>query len=255
VKAQDSVSSEFAMGDDYRDWVGVDDEGALEGDDDVAEEDDDGDGIEEDDGDEMDGPIAAPIEEHELLDHVEELLNRGNHLSTIAMALGLSRKVLARRLYALGWTGVYHTLTPKECRDAILSVVPLDRAGCNWGVRHVQSMLRRELRLRVPRQHVWDVLHAMQPGHMRWREVRALFQGQYDVTEPMVLWHMDCEFVYPEPYVHELYLFEVLLCGKAFARATAIADVWTCTRHGPCLFSSCSVRQVGEVEVQNSWRD
>jgi hypothetical protein len=60
----------------------------------------------------------------------------------------------------------------------------------------VQSLLRRELKVRVPRQLVRDVLHAMQPGHMRRREVRLLFRGQYDVTEPMVLWHMDCEFPY-----------------------------------------------------------
>ena len=85
-------------------------------------------------------------------------------------------------------------LTPEECRDAILSVVPLDRAGCNSGIRHVQALLRRELKLWVPPQLFQDVLYAMQPGHMRRREVRLLFRGQYDVMEPIVLWHMDWEF-------------------------------------------------------------
>jgi hypothetical protein len=105
------------------------------------------------------------------VDHVKALPNRGDHLSSIATSLGLSRKVLSRRLYNLGWRGVYHSLTPEECRDAILSVVPFDREGCNWGIRHAQSLLRRELQLRVPQQLIRDVLHAMQPGHMKRREV------------------------------------------------------------------------------------
>lgn len=157
--------------------------------------------------DDTDGQIRIAIPEHKLVDHVEELLNRGDHLSTIAMALGLSRKVLARRLYDLGWSGVYHTLMPHECEDAILSVVPLNRAGCNWGIRHVQSLVRRELGLRIPRQQVRDVLHTLQPGHMRRREVQALFRGQYDIVEPMVLWHMDCECTHHHPYACE---FKVL---------------------------------------------
>jgi hypothetical protein len=124
------------MDDDFRDWIGVGGEGALESDEDVAEEDGVEEDIEEDDGNDMGGPVVACIEEHELVDHVEELFNRGDHLSMVAMALGLSWKVLARRLYDLGWGGVYHTLTPEECRDAILSVVPLSRGGCNWEIRH-----------------------------------------------------------------------------------------------------------------------
>jgi hypothetical protein len=130
-----------------------------------------------------------------MVDHIEVLLNRRDHLSSTATSLGLSRKVFSCRLYNLGWKGVYHSLTPEECRDAMLLVVSLDRGGCNWEIHHAQSLLRRELKLRVPRELVRDVLHAMQPGHMRRKEVRLLFQGQYDVMEPMALWHMDCEFL------------------------------------------------------------
>ena len=92
------------MDDSDRDSVGVDKDGFFEVDYEVAEH--------NGDGNDTDGRITTPIPEHELVDHVEELLNRGDHLSTIAMDLGLSRKVLARRLYDLGWGGVYHTLTP-----------------------------------------------------------------------------------------------------------------------------------------------
>lgn len=49
------------MDDDYRDWVGVDDEGTLENDNNIAELDDDGDNIDKDDGNDMDGPIITRI--------------------------------------------------------------------------------------------------------------------------------------------------------------------------------------------------
>lgn len=163
---------------DLESWVGVEDDNLSETSGENMDEAD----VEED---------HIHIPEHILLDHVEERLNRGEHFSPIATSLGLTRKALSGRLFNLGWEGVYHNLSPEECRDAILSVVPLDRGGVNWGIRHVQSLLRRELKLRLPRQLVRDVLHAMQPGHMRRREVRLLFRGQYDVIEPMVLWHMD----------------------------------------------------------------
>jgi hypothetical protein len=186
--------SSSAMEDDLWDWIGVEDQHPLESRKEDIQEDhaeSNGDDVEEDHG--AEGPEIY-IEEYDLVDHVEALLNRGDHLSSIATSLGLSRKVLSRRLYNLGWEGVYHNLTPEEYRDAILSMVPFDRGRCNWGIRHAQSLLRRELKLRVPRQLIQDVLHAMQPGHMRRREVRLLFRGQYDVMEPMALWHMDYEF-------------------------------------------------------------
>jgi hypothetical protein len=147
---------------------------------------------------EEDHPIH--IAEHILLDHVEDCLNRGEYFSSIATSPGLTRKALSRRLFNIGWEGVYHNLSLEECRDAILFVVPLDRGGVNWGIRHAQSLLRRQLKLRLPRQLVRDMLYAMQPGHMRRREVRLLFRGQYNVTKPMVLWHMDCELLLnPKP--------------------------------------------------------
>jgi hypothetical protein len=149
------------MDDDLWDWAGVEDQHPLESDEDDTQEDhaeSNGDDVEEDHG--VEGP-AIYVEEYDLVDHVEMLLNRGDHLSSIATSLGLSRKVLSRRLYNLGWGGIYHSLTSEECRDAILSVVPFDRGGCNWGICHAQSLLRKELKLRVPRQLVRDVLHAM----------------------------------------------------------------------------------------------
>jgi len=174
------------MEEGFQDAQGINEVTAMESDGDPTVEARPGEDGEEDEQ-------AIHLEEDNLLEHVEMLLNRGDNFVSIAQSLGLSRKVLSRRLYCLGWEGVYHTLTLEECRDAISSVVPLDRAGCNWGIRTVQALLRRELKLRVPRQLVRDALHTMQPGHMRRREVRLLFRGQYNVTEPMVLWHMDCK--------------------------------------------------------------
>jgi hypothetical protein len=158
------------MNDEIPDWIGVDDENPSES---------DGEDMSADHGREE---RTVDVEEHDLVDHVEVLLNCGDHFSARSTSLGLSRKVLSRRLYNLGWGGVYHTLTVEKCRDAILTVVPLDHAGCNWGLHHVQSLFKRELKVRVPRQLVRDMLHAM-----RRREVRLMFRGQYNVTEPMVL--------------------------------------------------------------------
>ena len=90
--------------------------------------------VEEDDEEDEE---AIHMEEENLVEHIDMLLNRGDNFLSIALFLGLSRKVLSRRLHCLGWEGVYHTLTLEECKDAILSVVPLDCIGCNWGIRTV----------------------------------------------------------------------------------------------------------------------
>ena len=76
------------MADSDRDWVGLHEDAGFQVDGGIAEHD----GFEND----RDGRIRTTIPEHKLVEHVEELLNRGDHLSTIAMDLGLSRKVLAR---------------------------------------------------------------------------------------------------------------------------------------------------------------
>ena len=64
------------------------------------------------------------MEDSDLVDHVQVLLNCGDHLSTIATFLGLSKDGLSRGLYNLRWRGIYYNLTIEECREAILSVVP-----------------------------------------------------------------------------------------------------------------------------------
>lgn len=138
-------------------------------------------------------PIVSDLE---LLTHVEGALNRGEKFNHIAHALCIHRDVLSRHLKAVGWSGVYHSIGMDELKEAIVKYVPLSRGGCNWDMRTVAASLRCSLGLRVPRKLVRDDLYSLQPEHMQRRQVRALFRGQYDILEPMILWHIDCELKY-----------------------------------------------------------
>ena len=89
--------------------------------------------------------------------------------------------------------GVYHSIELHELVHTIADHVPLSRGGSNWGMRTMAVCLRSTLGLCVPRAKVRDALLSLQPQHMQRRQVRALFRGQYDISEPMILWHMDCE--------------------------------------------------------------
>jgi hypothetical protein len=105
------------MNDEIPDWIGVDDENPSES---------DGEDMSADHGGEE---RTVDIEEYDLVDHVEVLLNRGDHFSAITTSLGLSRKVLSRRLYNLRRGGVYHTLTVEECRVAGFCWIVQDAIG------------------------------------------------------------------------------------------------------------------------------
>lgn len=76
-------------------------------------------------------PILSNLE---LLTHVEDALNRGEKFNHIADALCIHRDVLSRRLKAIGWSGVYHSIGIDELKEAIVEYVPLSRGGCNWGM-------------------------------------------------------------------------------------------------------------------------
>ena len=129
-----------------------------------------------------------------LLKYVERRLARGDHFVDVAEALGIGRNILRRRLQELGWRGVYDTpsVASGDVMAAIRSEVPVMRAGVNWGIRSVQCRLRLS-GLRLGRQAVRDALHNMQPEHMERRQLGRLRRGQYTITKPMILWHMDCE--------------------------------------------------------------
>jgi len=128
-----------------------------------------------------------------MLDYVEDALNHGEKFNAIADSLSMTRNSLSRHLKAMGWGGVYHSIGTDELVAAITSHVPIVRGGCNWGMCTVAASLRSSVGFRVPREVVRNVLMTMQPEHMQRRQVRALFRGQYDITEPMILWHMDCK--------------------------------------------------------------
>lgn len=140
--------------------------------------------------------FVSVVSDAELLAYVEDALNRGEKFNAIADSLCMSRNSLSRQLKGMGWGGVYHSIGLDELVTAITSHVPISRGGCNWGMRTVAASLRSSLGLRVPRELVRNALMSMQPEHMQRRQVRALFRGQYDITEPMILWHMDCKCEY-----------------------------------------------------------
>lgn len=129
-----------------------------------------------------------------LLKYVERRLGRGDHFKDVAETLGIGRNILRRRLQLLGWRGVYDTsnVVSGDVIEAIRSEVPVMRAGVNWGIRSVQCRLRLS-GLRVGRQAVRDALYTMHPDHMERRQLGRLRRGQYTITKPMILWHMDCE--------------------------------------------------------------
>ena len=143
------------------------------------------------------GTLCSDVE---LLDYVEDSLNCGEKSNAIAESLCMTRNSLSRRLKTMGWGGVYHSIGIEEVVTAITTLVPIGRGGCNWGIRTVAASLRSFAGLRVPGETVWNALVNMQPEHMRRRQVRALFRGQYDITEPMILWHMDCEWEFILPH-------------------------------------------------------
>lgn len=146
-----------------------------------------------DQGDQLRGReagLATPPDR--LLDAVEMRLNEGYKFSDVAAALGIGRNVLSRLLTAQGWGGVYHQVPMAELREIIAAEVPLGRAGSNWGIRSVQAMLRLR-NLRVPRDRIREALSQLQPQHLERRRVGRLFRGQYTISKPMVLWHMDCK--------------------------------------------------------------
>lgn len=148
-----------------------------------------------------------------LKDLVELRLNERHKFSHIAADLGLGRNDLTRMLNAEGWEGVYHHVPFNQLKEIILQEVPLLRAGSNWGIRSVQAMLRHR-KLRVPRALIREALSQLQPQHMERCQVGRLFRGQYTITKPMLLWHMDCKhgaqtrFLYfPDVHVHLILFF------------------------------------------------
>ena len=86
----------------------------------------------------------------ELLDYVEDSLNRGEKFNAVAESLCMTRNSLLRRLKTMGWGGVYHSIGIEEVVTAITTLVPIGRGGCNWGIRTVAASLRSSARLRVP---------------------------------------------------------------------------------------------------------
>lgn len=129
-----------------------------------------------------------------LLQYVERRLGRGDHFIDVAETLGIGKRSLRRRLQLLGWRGVYDTpnVVSGDVMERIHREVPVMRAGVNWGIRSVQCRLRLS-GLRVGRQAVRDAMHTMHPEHMERRQLGRLRRGQYTITKPMILWHMDCE--------------------------------------------------------------
>lgn len=137
-----------------------------------------------------------------LLKYVERRLGRGDHFIDVAESLGMGKNALRRRLQQQGWRGVYDTpnVASADLIAAIHNEIPIARAGVNWGIRSVQCRLRLS-GLRVGRQAVRDALCTMHPEHMERRHLGRLRRGQYTITKPMILWHMDCE-TFPTLHFH-----------------------------------------------------
>ena len=137
----------------------------------------------------------SPLSPLDLFAYVKDALNYGEKFNAIVDLVCMTRNSLLRQLKGMGWGGVYHSIGLDELVTAITIVVPISRSGSNWGIRTVATCLRSLLGLRVLHEVVRDALMSMQPEHMQRREVRTLFRGQYDITEPMILWHMDCKWI------------------------------------------------------------
>lgn len=135
-----------------------------------------------------------------LLKYMERQLGKGGHFTN----------VLRRRfciLHLLGWGGGYDTpnVATNDIITAIHNKVPILQAEMNFDIRRVQCKLWLS-GLKVFRQVVWGATNVMHLEHMEQCQLAQLYRGQYSITKPMIMWHMDYEII-PNP----------CLCGLQFA--------------------------------------
>lgn len=136
-----------------------------------------------------------------LVEYVESMLQEGVRLKNIARSLNFHDVRQLKRFLTreLGYTfTVYHKLSLREICNKIEELLPIHEHGLQWGTRQVRAALAT-FNLRIPERKVAEALDVISAYHRaRRRTERRLIRAQYNVTMPMALWHIDCEYRRPK---------------------------------------------------------
>lgn len=102
---------------------------------------------------------------------------------------GLWQKVLGKNF------SVYDHTNVEKLSTIIKYMLPVHQNGVNWGIRQVKATFSR-CHLCIPTCQMVVALKIILGFHYdpkKW--TRHLWWMQYNLTQPMVLWHIDCEFL------------------------------------------------------------
>lgn len=104
----------------------------------------------------------------------------------------MTAQTLSSRLREI-YDSYRHSLPREELLQAVDQTVHLSESGRLMGHRLVQAALFRHAGIRAPREQVLEALREHDPAGLAARQERILPRRTYDVTEAMILWHIDCD--------------------------------------------------------------
>ena len=84
-----------------------------------------------------------------------------------------------------------HHLPTDQLLSEIYQAVHLDENGRAYGYRPVQAALAHRRGVRATNCDILSALRQHDPAAVAGRQERIIHRRTYDVTEGMVLWHMD----------------------------------------------------------------
>ena len=86
-----------------------------------------------------------------------------------------------------------HHLPVDQLLSEIHTAVHLDQGGRAYGYRPVQAALADRRGVRATNSDILDALRQHDPAAVAGRQERIIQRRTYDITDGMVLWHMDSE--------------------------------------------------------------
>jgi hypothetical protein len=100
---------------------------------------------------------------------------------------------LSRRLAEAGTAYRIH-LPDQDLLEAMEEVSHISTHGRAAGHRVLQAALSAWAGLRVTRAAILEASRAQDPAGLQARQERIIHWQEYTVTEPMQIWHIDCEY-------------------------------------------------------------
>ena len=102
----------------------------------------------------------------------------------------VTAKTLSNRLHEQG-DSFRHHLPPEELVRVATEVAHINENGRATGHRGVQAALFDNAGIRAPRADVLEALRMHDPAALQARRERILPRRTYNVTQSMILWHVD----------------------------------------------------------------